>query len=594
MTNDRRAKCAFVVAVLFLASMLCFSATSLAWAKSEKPKHVADELLVQFKLGTSDGKAKEALQAQGGAAVAEIKQIRTKRIKVPTHALEKVKAALAKNPHILFAEENFIAAGAFEPNDDQYARQWHLPKISAPAGWDLTTGTDLEPIAVIDSGVDPSHPDLKGKLVGGYNFLDNNTDTHDVLGHGTAVAGTAAAASNNIIGVAGVAWENPVVPLVVLDPNNWATYYDIAQAITYAVDHGVRVINISIGGSSRSSTLQNAVNYAWNHGAVIFACAHNYATSTPYYPAACDYAVAISATTSADLLASFSNYGNWIDVAAPGTSIRTTNRGGGYGSWNGTSFSSPMAAGLAALMLSVNPDLTNAQLVELITQHADDLGAPGFDPYFGHGRIAVYQTLLAAVNAIPESDTINPTVAVTAPGHEATVSGTIVVTVSATDDVAVDSVELYLDGELFATDWSAPFSFAWDTTQDADGSYELVALAYDTSGNVGQAGPVMVTVSNPVEPEPVDDLAPRVSITAPEEGSTVSKNVAIKASAFDNVAVAKMALYLDGIEQSVQYSSSLKWRWNVRKASSGEHTVSVKAFDRAGNVGTDSIRVSVK
>src|SRR6266487_312963 len=135
----------------------------------------------------------------------------------------------------------------------------------------------------------------------------------------------------------------------------------MAQPLTYAVDHGARVINVSIGGSSSSSTQQNAADYAWSKGAIIFASAMNNSTSTPYYPAACSNVVAVSATDSSDNLATFSNFGSWIDIAAPGTSIYTTTNGGGYGTWNGTSFSSPLSAGLAALILSVNPVLTNQQ-----------------------------------------------------------------------------------------------------------------------------------------------------------------------------------------------------------------------------------------
>ena len=151
-------------------------------------------------------------------------------------------------------EENFIAEAGYVPNDERYPSQWHLRMIAAPDGWDSTTGSPNVPIAIIDSGVDPSHPDLAGNLIAGYNFLDNNTDTQDVLGHGTAVAGSAAAMTDNITGVAGVAWNSPIMPLVVLNANDSATYYDIARAINYATDQGVRIMNISIGGSSYSST----------------------------------------------------------------------------------------------------------------------------------------------------------------------------------------------------------------------------------------------------------------------------------------------------------------------------------------------------
>src|SRR5262249_38944556 len=147
--------------------------------------------------------------------------------------------------------------------------------IQAPYAWGVTVGASGVPIAIIDSGVDGTHPDLTSKLIPGWNFLNGTSNTADVLGHGTAVAGTAGGATNNATGVAGVTWNNMIMPLVVLNSSDYASYSDIASAITYAADHGVRIINISIGGSSSSSALQSAVDYAWNKGAVVFASAMN-------------------------------------------------------------------------------------------------------------------------------------------------------------------------------------------------------------------------------------------------------------------------------------------------------------------------------
>ncbi len=501
----------------------------------------------------------------------------------------KVRDALARNPFVKFVENNFLAEGPGTPNDPLYTSQWHLPKISAPQGWDISTGSSVVDIAIIDSGVDPSHPDLAGKLIPGYNFLGGNTDTHDVLGHGTAVAGTAAAAGDNSLGVAGVAWQNSIMPLVVLDSTNYATYSNIAQAITYAVDHGARVINISIGGSSSSSTLQNAADYAWSKGAIIFASAMNNSTSTPYYPAACSNVVAVSATDSSDNLATFSNFGSWIDIAAPGTSIYTTTNGGGYGTWNGTSFSSPLSAGLAALILSVNPVLANQQVVDLITGNADDLGAPGFDQSFGYGRINVYRSLAAAQGAVPQSDTSAPTAAITSPASGATVSGTVTVTAAAADNVGVARVELLVNGTLFATETASPYSFSWDTAGYPDGSYTLEAHAYDGSGNVGQSSVVNITVANAI-----DTVAPTVSITNPANGLSITglKKVTINVAASDNTGVARIELYIDGALKTTISSPSLSWTWNIGRVASGQHIILAKVYDAAGNVGSVSTTVT--
>lgn len=550
---------------------------SPAFAGNGKPKYVAGELLIQMKVGASKSEVKGALKQCGATTLGEIERIRVKRIKVPAQALEKVKAALSKNPHFSFVENNYLAAGALEPNDSRYPSQWHLPKISAPGGWDLSIGSAGEAIAVIDSGVDPSHPDLAGKLLHGYNFLDGNTDTHDVLGHGTAVAGTAGAMTDNYEGVAGVAWDNPIMPLVVLSSDNWASYYDIAQAITHAADQGVRVINISIGGSSSSYTLENAVTYAWKKGALVFACAHNYGTSTPYYPAACTYAVAVSATTSSDTKASFSNYGTWIDLAAPGTSILTTNRGGGYGSWNGTSFSSPMAAGLAALIWSADPTLTNAQVLDIMTQNADDLGTSGFDIYFGYGRINASASLAAVIGSPKVSDTTEPSVSITSPADGATLTGPVTIAVTAVDNVGVERVDLSINGTPAASASEFPYEFYWDTKNDPEGFYELTAIAFDAAGNAGLSTATIYLAS------PLDTQPPVVSILSPANGSEVAGTFTVSVSAVDNTAIDQVDLYIDGTFFGTKGLSPYEFSVDTANLSEGEHVISAVAMDTSGN-----------
>jgi subtilisin family serine protease len=218
------------------------------------------------------------------------------------------------------------------------------------------------------------------------------------------VAGAIGAASNNGIGVAGVSWLSRIMPLLVVDEHDFAAYSHIAEAILYAADHGIRIINISIGGNGQSAALQSAVDYAWSKGALIFAPAMNYSVSTRYYPAACDHVIAVSATDSNDHLASFSNYGNWIALAAPGTGILTTANGGGYGYLSGTSFSSPIAAGVAALILAINPSLTNVQLVSLLERSADDIGDPGYDTSFGWGRVNAFRAVAVASQEAPQGE----------------------------------------------------------------------------------------------------------------------------------------------------------------------------------------------
>jgi hypothetical protein len=350
-------------------------------------------------------------------------------------------------------------------------------------------------------------------------------------------------------------------------------------------------MNISIGGSSYSSTLQNAVNYAWNKGAVIFACAHNYSTDTPYYPAACANVVAVSATTSSDTLASFSNYGTWVDISAPGASILTTSRGGGeYGNWSGTSFSSPITAGVAALILAANPSLTNAQVVDILTQSADDLGSTGFDKYFGYGRVNAFQSILAALPAVPDEDIIDPSVAITSPQHNTTVNGSLTVSVSAVDERGLDRVELYVDGALLSSDTVSPYTFAWDTYAYDNSDHELIAVAYDTAGNNDRSSAITVTVANESEG---DTEAPVVNITSIQGGALVSGGITVGVSATDEGGVVLVELYVDGVLLDEDITSPYAFFWDTTAYANGTYELVAVAYDTAGNLGQSEVIVSV-
>lgn len=542
--------------------------------------YVADELLLQTRAGVLKAKIDEVLAGLNATQVEEILPIRIKRIKVPPRALEMILAALARCPHVKFVEKNYLVKAESIPNDGYYSSQWHLPKISAPTAWDISTGSSSVKIAIADTGVDPTHPDLASKLLTGYNFVQGNTDTHDVYGHGTLVAGSAAALSNNSVGVAGVAWSNPIVPLVVADSNGYATYSSLANSITYAADHGIRIINLSFGGTMSSVTLQNAIDYAWNKGTIVFASAGNSANSTPQYPAACNHVVAVTATTSTDSLASFSSYGNWVTVSAPGKSILTTSNGGGYSYASGTSFSAPITAGLGALILSVNPNLTATQVVDIIKQGVDDKWTTGFDQYFGYGRINVYRSLTLAKNTVTQVDDTAPVTSITSPANGASVSGTVNVDVTATDNVGVTRVELFVNGTLLSTDTTAPYSFSWDTTAAGSGNYSLQAIAYDAAGNSGPSGQVAVTVSIAA-----DGAAPVTSITSPANGATVSGTVNVDVSATDNVGVTRVELFVNGALLSTDTAAPYSFSWNTNGAKSGTNYLEAVAYDAAGNAG---------
>lgn len=574
--------------IMFVFAMLLFiTTTEIVLAGAD---HATGELLVKLKAGTN---ADELFKAHGAYVVKEIPQIKVKLIRVPEHTLETVKSALERNPNVEFVEYNFIAKEHLVPNDPMYSSQWFLPNIAAEEGWNICTGSAEITIAILDSGIDHGHPDLVGKIVSGWNFLEDNDNTSDVRGHGTSVAGAAAAFSNNIIGVAGVAWENTIMPLLVANNLGWTYYDDAADAIIYATDNGAKIINMSFGGSSNSSTLQNAINYAWESGVIIIASAGNEENNILNYPASCNNVMSVSATNSTDALAYFSSYGSAIDITAPGQAIYTTSWYSNYGSVSGTSFSSPIVAGLAALILSVNPDLTNAQVVELIEQNADDLGDAGWDVYFGHGKINVYNTLIAASGETPDpppsTDTTAPTALITSPEYGSTVAGVVTINVEASDDVEVAYVELILTTTLLDTVYSPPYTFIWDTTLMEDTTIAMKAIAYDTSGNSG--------ASEDGWPIGVDNTLPEVSFVSPLDGAIVSKRVVVVVTASDagyNGKIMRMRLLVDGIvvyDKAVR-TGDFKYGINVRKLTTGNHVLVAEAYDRAGNVGTASITIT--
>ena len=546
-------------------------------------------ILVQKTRRADNQKVLSAIAANGAAVSRTIPAIDTFVVTVPQPALKGVMRALSNSGLFTVVETDDLARGGGVPNDPGYSSQWHLPAINAAGAWDITTGAASVPIAMIDSGVNPYHSDLASKLIAGWSFLLGNNNTADVQGHGTATAGVAAAAGNNANGVAGVSWLSPIMPLVVLNSSDYAAYSDIANAITYAADHGVRIINVSIGGSTASSTLQNAVNYAWNKGAVVFASAMNNSTSTPYYPAACDKVVAVSATEPSDTLSSFSNYGTWIDLAAPGNNILTTDNGGGYSSWYGTSFSSPIAAGTAALALSKNPGLTASSLVTLLEQNADDIGAPGFDTSFGWGRVNAYRVAIAAA-ASYSADSIAPSISIVSPIGGSAVSGVVQIQGSATDNVGITRVELWVDGRFDSTCGSVTFSCSWNAGAAAPGSHSLTVKAFDAAGNMGSASESLGIAASTIN----DTQAPSVQITSPSNNATVTGGVSISAVASDYVGVSQICLYVDGVLVFNGTSSSAAYTWNSKKGGKGAHNISAKAWDAAGNVASTSITVNAR
>jgi thermitase len=544
-------------------------------------------ILVQPKAGLSQEQFEQIVRAHGGQVQRRLRGLSVHVVQVPPQAEEAVARALSHNPHIEFAEpDELIPPDQTIPNDPDYPNAWHLPKILAPDAWDFALGDGVT-VAVLDSGVDGSHPDLAANLVAGWNVVSDNSDTSPVTGHGTKVAGVIGALSNNATGVASIAWDARIMPVRITNRSDgWAYWGAVAEGITWAADHGAKVANISYNPNG-STTVMNAAQYMRNKGGLVVTAAGNDGQDPGWGQSSS--LIAVAATTSSDTNPSWSNFGDYVDLAAPGVGIWTTTKGGGYGAPSGTSFSSPTTAGVVALVMSANGQLSPDEVETVVEQSAHDLGSAGWDPHFGYGRVDAAAAVQLAMNAIP-SDTQAPAVNILAPAAGATVSGLVDVSVSATDNFGVSRVELYADGSLVGTDTLAPFDFSWDSTAASNGDVTLVAYAYDEAGNRGRSAGTTVTVDNATTT--TDLTPPSVSIVSPAADSTVSGTVQLSASATDDVQVAEVKIYVDGSLRCVG-GADVSCGWNTRKDSAGSHSISAVAKDAAGNTGSAAINVTV-
>ncbi|MBB3109020.1 type VII secretion-associated serine protease mycosin [Paenibacillus phyllosphaerae] len=303
-------------------------------------------------------------------------------------------------PHYLYMTNDTADPAAIRsivPNDVLYSDyQWNLPIIETEKGWSVSKGNGTVTIGVLDTGVQLDHPDLIGKLADGKNIVSPDSPPDDDVGHGTHVAGIIAANVNNSEGVAGLSWYNKVLPVKVLDSSGAGSTYSVAEGLIWATDQGAKVINMSLGNYAEAEFLHDAIKYAYDHDVVLIAASGNDNTERPGYPAAYPEVLAVASTDPDGAKSSFSNYGDYIGVAAPGASIASTYPGSQYAALSGTSMASPHVAALAGLIRSINPDLTNVEVMDLIRQSAQDLGDKGKDKYFGYGQIDVVRALEAA------------------------------------------------------------------------------------------------------------------------------------------------------------------------------------------------------
>lgn len=415
--------------------ILCVCLALVAASAFAAPKNAyrSGEILVKFKPGS---KASLVSTAFGATVLKSLPRIDVQRLKVKSgQSVEDAVAKFRSNPNVVWAAPNHVVRLASTmPNDEWFeGSEWCIPEldiciplggqwglynedgrhdIHAPEAWDIEKGSADTIIAIVDTGIQSYHWDLAGRVLEGYNAITGTTDTDDDHGHGTFVASVAAANTDNYEGVAGVDWNASLMPIKVIDADGEGSEADAAEGIIWAADHGAKIINLSFGTYDQVQALEDAVNYAWNAGCIVIAASGNDDiddADEPHYPSYYPACISVGASNEydqrcspMDWLLGGSNYGDSLDVMAPGNNIYGAVPGYYdelFGEWTeyeamaGTSAAAPFVSGLAGLVWAHNPTWTNDQVRDQIELTCDDLGDSGWDRYTGWGRINAFRAL---------------------------------------------------------------------------------------------------------------------------------------------------------------------------------------------------------
>jgi thermitase len=395
----RKSSCFLIIFAIGLA----LSSVSLGSGHPKmQTEFVPGEILVKFKPGTPGQAIADIHRQNHGQKKEGIPGINVQLIRVPLGQEEEYIAVYQRNPSVLFAELNALYQTTATPNDPEAAQQWQYNNTGQTGGrpgadidafeaWEITTGSPKVAIAILDTGIDQSHEDLSSKILKNVDFSGSGT-VDDMHGHGTHVAGSAAAISNNGKGVAGTCPDCALYNVKVLDDRGLGSSEAIANGITWAADNGAKVISMSLGGSQTSSTIEAAVNYAWSKGSIVIAAAGNTGEQGPQYPAYFENVIAVAATDHNDKMAHFSTYGSWVNVAAPGHRILSTMFNNSYTMLSGTSMAAPHVAGVAGLVWSTGIcDTDNSCVRHRIETRADPIAGTGAS--WTHGRINAFNSV---------------------------------------------------------------------------------------------------------------------------------------------------------------------------------------------------------
>jgi flagellar hook assembly protein FlgD len=461
---------------------------------------------------------------------------------------------LKKDTNIEFIEPNYIYSVEYTPNDPNYNLQWSLPKMKVDKAWDISTNSNSRTIAIVDTGVDSDHPDLASDIVAGYNAITDTTNTNDDQGHGTHVAGIAAGMMGNGIGIAGTAGNAKIMPVKVLDSSGSGNIYDISEGIIWAADRGANIINMSLGGSGYSQTLQDAVDYAYSKGVLVIAAAGNSNSSAPSYPAALNHVISVVATDENNNKAWFSNYGTTVDISAPGTNIYSSTFNGSYGYMQGTSMACPNVTGVAALVWAQNTNLTPDQVENILESKAQDLGTVGKDTTFGFGLVDAYAAIMAA-KPTPKPG-LPPVGSIDNPTHLETIKDTYLVKGWFLDVDGVTKIEILIDGQVIGqatygdynksigdtfkdyANYNCGFHYSFDTTKVINGEHSITVRETSTLGKQTTLIGTKIIIGN--------KLPPVGMIEKPQASDTISGIYVVKGWFLDDSIVSKIEIILDG------------------------------------------------
>lgn len=407
-----------VVCVIFI--QFCFSSFisgQILALDNSIPDDSTDQLIIKYKKSTSISQKQIVNNLFFLEKKGKVGKDDTEVVKIKSGRAKDMVQKISRDSRIDFVEPDYKASIMETANDPALVQnlQWGFNKIQVSgtgnSAWNYAKSSPFVAVAIFDTGIDQNHQDLTGKIIKNYNCTTTSS-YDDFYGHGTHVAGIVGAVTNNGIGVGGVGYNVSLINAKVLDDRGSGYYSWIANCLYWAADNGAKVINLSLGGSSSSTTLADAVSYAISKGVVVIAAAGNNGNKTPIYPANYPNVISVAATDANDNKASFSNYGTWVDVAAPGVSIYSTmpnhrNSIGilNYGSLSGTSMATPYVSGLAGLLMAINGDSQTVK--KMIEDGADHIAGTG--TYWLFGRInALNSVNLTVAGAVPMTPTAVP------------------------------------------------------------------------------------------------------------------------------------------------------------------------------------------